>query len=153
MKKVICLFVAVMLLAGCGKKEESKNCSIDTKNIPTLAEKYKEFSDKSSVNDEDAIYGYGIDTSLLDDYAIYISSKIDDPSMYMVLKPKAGEESVVEYQVKDMFEKYLSSYQGYYPEAVPVIEGRLEKKYNGYYIYIISNNNDEVYNTLLDCKD
>jgi hypothetical protein len=153
MKKTLGLLVAVLLLAGCGKKEGSKTCNIDTKNIPTLAMKYNEFSDKDSVNDEDLIFGYGIDVSLLDDYAIYISSKIDDPSMYMVLKPKSGEESVVEYQIKDMFEKYLSSYSGYYPEAVPQINNRLEKKYNGYLIYIISNNNEEVYNTILDCKD
>ena len=72
------------------------------------------YNNMDSVNDLDLIEGYGIDVSLLDEYVIYISSSVEDPSMYMVLNIKEGNESVVKYQINDMFDKYLSAYKGYY---------------------------------------
>ena len=154
MKKLLILLVFIFLLVGCDstKQNEEKVYNLDTVKVGECLKSFTYFSDTSSLNDEDLIIGYGIDTKLLSEYAVYISSVVEDPSMYIVAKPIEGKESVVKFQIKDMFDKYLGSYSGYYPEAVPMIENRLEKEYNGYLIYIISADNEAVYNKILECK-
>ena len=152
MKKILCLLICLFLITGCGNKEVETLVDIDTTKVATELKKFSYFSDEKSLNDTDLIAGYGIDTEIISDYAIYLSSAVNDPSMYIVAKPKEGKTSVLKFQIKDMLSKYQSSYAGYYPESVPMIENHLEKEYNGYLIYIVSNENETVYNKILECK-
>ena len=151
MKKFLVLLICLFLITGCSSNEE-KLVDIDVQKVGSELKQFAYFNDDKSLNDEDLIAGYGIDTKIMSEYAIYISSVVSDPSMYIVAKPVEGKESVLKFQIKDMFSKYSSSYSGYYPEAVPKIEGRLEKEYNGFLIYIISENNDAIYSKILECK-
>lgn len=159
MKKILLLIVCLFMVTGCGnKKEDNVDVTLNMDKIKTNLSSLKisdsnPYSNMDSVNDLDLIEGYGIDVSLLDEYVIYISSSVEDPSMYMVLNIKEGNESVVKYQINDMFDKYLSAYKGYYPEAAGIIEDKMEKEYSDYLIYIISNDNQKVYNKILECKE
>ena len=159
MKKILLLIVCLFMVTGCGnKKEDNVDVRLNMDKIKTNLSSLKisdsnPYSNMDSVNDLDLIEGYGIDVSLLDEYVIYISSSVEDPSMYMVLNIKEGNESVVKYQINDMFDKYLSAYKGYYPEAAGIIENKMEKEYSDYLIYIISNDNQKVYNKILECKE
>lgn len=159
MKKIILLILGVFLMVGCSNNETTNsNENLDMKkiesNLQSLSiEDAKPYSDKDSVNDLDLIEGYGIDINLLEEYTIYISSKVEDPSMYMVIKPIEGKESVVKYQVDDMFDKYLSAYKGYYHEIASMIEEKMEKEYGNYLIYIVSDDNKTVYNKIIECKE
>ena len=143
MKKILLIIVCMFIITGCGNKEEvNDNASLSMSEIKESLSELKigdslPYSKMESVNDLDLIEGYGIDVTLLEDYVIYISSSVEDPSMYMVLKPTEGKNSVLKYQVDDMFDKYLSAYMGYYPEAATIIEEKLEKEYNGYLIYVV----------------
>ena len=153
MKKFLVLLMCIFLLTGCETEpEEVKLNDLDVVKIGENLRDFTYFNNIDSLNDEDLIEGYSIDTSIISEYAIYISSAVSDPSMYIVAKPKEGKESVLKYQIKDMFSKYLSSYSDYYPEAVPMIENRLEKEYNGYLIYVVSKENETVYQKILECK-
>jgi len=159
MKKLLLIIVCMFIMTGCGNKEEDNvkvNLSMNEikENLSSIKiDDSVPYASLDSVNDLDLIEGYGIDVTLLEDYVIYISSEVEDPSMYMVLKPKEENISVVKYQVEDMFDKYLSAYKGYYPEAATVIEDKMEKEYNGYLIYIVSNDNQKVYDKILTCKE
>lgn len=159
MKKILLIIMGLFLITGCGeKKEENLNVKLNMNEIKDNLSKLKiedinPYSNLDSVNDLDLIDGYGIDVTLLDDYVIYISSSVEDPSMYMVLKVNEENKSVVKYQVDDMFDKYLTAYKGYYPEAATIIEDKMEKENNGYLIYIVSNDNQKVYDEILDCKE
>lgn len=159
MKKILLIIVCMFIITGCGNKEEvNDNVSLSMSEIKESLSSLKiddgvPYSSLDSVNDLDLIEGYGIDVTLLEDYVIYISSSVEDPSMYMVLKPVDGKTSVLKYQVDDMFDKYLSAYMGYYPEAATIIEEKLEKEYNGYLIYVVSNDNQKVYDKILTCKE
>ena len=159
MKKILLLIVCLFMVTGCGnEKEDNVDVTLNMDKIKTNLSSLKigdsnPYGNVDSVNDLDLIEGYGIDVSLLDEYVIYISSSVEDPSMYMVLNVKEGNESVVKYQVNDMFNKYLSAYKGYYPEAAGIIEAKMEKEYSDYLIYIISNDNQKVYNKIIECKE
>lgn len=159
MKKIMLLILGMFLMVGCSNSETSTvNEKLDMKKIESnlqslVVNDTKPYSDKDSVNDLDLIKGYGIDVDLLEEYTIYISSNVEDPSMYMVIKPTEGKESVVKYQIDDMFDKYLSAYKGYYPEIASMIEEKMEKEYGNYLIYIVSNDNKTVYNKIIECKE
>ena len=162
MKKILLVIVCLFLITGCGNKEENikdvkLNMSLIKDNLSGIVidvdgEKKISFNDNDSVNDIELITGYGIDVELLEEYVIYISSSVEDPSMYMVLKPKKDKISVVKYQVDDMFSKYLSAYMGYYPEAATMIEDKLSKEYGEYLIYIVSFDNDKVLEKIINNK-
>jgi len=152
MKKVLVLLLGLFLITGCGNEKEVEKKELDISKVGSQLQSVESFKDLNNLNDEDLIKGYGIDLDLMEEYAIYISSAVSDPSMYIVAKAKSSKESVLKFQIKDMFSKYLSSYMGYYPEAVPMIENRLEKEYDGYLIYIVSENNEEIYNKIIECN-
>lgn len=160
MKKILLIIMGLFLITGCGEKKEENNLDVKL-NMDDIKENLSSikigdgnpYNEMDSVNDLELIDGYGIDVTLLEDYVIYISSSVEDPSMYMVLKVSEENKSVVKYQVDDMFNQYLSAYKGYYPEAATIIEDKMEKEYNGYLIYIVSNDNQKVYDEILDCKE
>lgn len=154
LKVLFIMIIAVCVLSGCGSSEtpsSSKTLDINTAKSSISSLKIGDtspFSDESNINNSDSIETYGLDTSLLEEYAIYLPSAVVNASMYIIAKPKDGEESVVKYQIKDLFEKYYNAYNGYYPKEAKLIENRMEKELNGYLIYIVSSDNDKVYNTI-----
>ena len=155
MKKILLLVLVVFMITGCDKDKEVTG--IDVNKVPDKLNGIKvnlvnSFDDMKSVNDLDLIAGYGLDIELFDEYVIYLSSTVEDPSMYMILKPLPGNESIIKFQVGELFDKYMNAYAGYYPEAVTLIENRLEKEYKGYYIYVVSYDNDIVYEKILECS-
>ena len=154
-KKIKCLLVifVVLLMTGCNSASDEVKKELDLDNYK---EKVVElningetpFSDSSNLNNLDVLDTYGLDSSLLDDYLIYMPSSVVNASMFIVVKPISGQESVVKYQIKELFEKYYNAYNGYYPKEAKLIEDRMEKEVDGYLFYIVSNDNDKVYNLL-----
>ncbi len=152
-KNILIIIICIIALSGCGTQQESDNKTLDLNsvktNLATLAiENEEPFSQKDNINNSDSIETYGLDVTLLDEYVIYLPSAVVDASMYIIAKPKEGESSVVKYQIKDLFEKYYNAYNGYYPKQAKLIENRMEKELNGYLIYIVSEDNDKVYNKI-----
>lgn len=150
MKKII-LVLLVFLLVGCSSKEENKTMSLESLKSGLTELKIEDkvsFGNKDNINDLDVIDSYGMDVSLFDDYLIYISTEVEDPSMFMVVKPKEGEEAVVKYQIDDFFSVYHAAYNGYYPEVAYMIENRKEVKLGDYLVYVISKDNDKVYDVI-----
>lgn len=155
MKKIFLVIIVVMLcVVGCGKStatDASKQKTLDKdvliKNISGLKfnDSNFKFSKDDNVNNTTALNTYGVELDRMDDYVFYLSSDVVDPSMYMVIKPKDGEKKVVQYQVNEMFNKYYSAYNNYYPKEAKMIKDRLEKEYEGYLVYIISYDNDKVF--------
>lgn len=154
MKKVLIILI-ILLCVGCGnnKNSENENYNIDLELAKTNISKLKfdedfTFTDTSSINNIESLEFYGVEMNLIEEKMVYISSVITDPSMYMILKVSDDNKSVVKYQINDMFEKYYNAYNNYYPKEAKMIQDRLEKELNGYLIYIVSYDNNAVYQAI-----
>ncbi len=153
--KIIVIVLLAFLCVGCGSgksatrdfyKDVAKNKIADI----TFSESQFTFSNTSNINNKDALSVYGVDISKFEDYLFYISSDVVDPSMYLIVKPSDDDKSIVKYQVNELFSKYFNAYNNYYPKEAKMITDRLEKEYEGYLIYIVSYNNEKVYQAIKD---
>lgn len=153
MKKIVVILLIMFLCVGCGS-ETTSNKKFD-KNVAKekianlkFSDSEFKFTEESNVNNTDALSVYGVDITKLDDYLFYLSSDIVDPSMYLVVRSDEDDKSIVKYQIDELFNKYYNSYNNYYPKEAKMIEDRLEKEYEGYLIYIVSYDNNKVYQAI-----
>ena len=153
LKNILLVLVVAILCIGCGKEEEkikTFNKELAKENISKLTFKDSDFTftESENMNNVDAFKVYGVDTSKFTDSLSYISNNVVDPSMYLIVKVKDEDKSVLKFQMKEMFDKYYSAYNNYYPKEAKMITDRLEKEYEGYLIYIVSHDNDSVYQAI-----
>jgi len=157
--KILLVLVVALLLVGCGKEEKESNTvakafnkEVAKENIGKLKFSDSEFtfSENKNFDNSDAIKVYGVDTSLMEESLYYLASDVVDPSMFIVAKVSDDNKAVFKYQIKDMFEKYYNAYNNYYPKEAKMINNRLEKEYEGYLIYVVSYDNNSVYQAIVD---
>ena len=77
--------------------------------------------------------------------------------MYFIIKPKEGKTSVVKSDMEEFLEKIdntwgIGTENIYFPEAAQLVEDKMVKEENNYLIYIISQDNKLVYNTIVESK-
>ena len=150
MKKLL-LVIVMFLLVGCGSKEGNKVLDLNgvkSELTNVKIEDVSSFASLDNINALDVLESYGIDVNLLDDYLIYISTEVEDPSMYIIALPKDGEEAVVKYQIDEFFTVYHAAYNGYYPEVAYMIENRKEDSIGDYLVYVVSRDNNKVYDLI-----
>lgn len=150
MKKII-LILMMFLLVGCSSENTSKKMDFNglKGELSILEIEGNTYYDNANnINDLEVIDSYGMDVSLFEEYLIYISTEVEDPSMYMVILPKKDETAVIDYQIDDFFSVYHAAYNGYYPEVAHMIENRKEEQIGDYLVYIISKDNDKVYDVI-----
>ena len=154
MKKIILIITIFILAVGCSSQDENKTLDLNlaSDNISKLTFKDNNFTftESECMNNKEAFEVYGVDTSLFKEYKSYLGTRVVDPSMYLIVKVDDDSKSVLKYQLNDMFQKYYNAYNSYYPEQAKMIENRLEKELNGYLIYIISYDNNTVYQAIQD---
>ena len=159
--KFLLVLVVALLLVGCEKEEGKEsgntvakafNKTVAKENIGKLKFNDSEFtfSEDKNFDNSDAIKVYGVDTGLMDESLYYLASDVVDPSMFIVAKVSDDNKAVFKYQIKDMFEKYYNAYNNYYPKEAKMINDRLEKEYEGYLIYVVSYDNNSVYQAIVD---
>ncbi len=152
MKKLFYVLIATALLfTGCSKEEEERTLDLELAKEKissiTFDEDFK-FDDEENINNNEALSVYGVDSSLFEESLFYLSSTVVDPSMYLIVKANSEDEAVLKYQIEEMFTNYYNYYNSYYPEEAKMIEDRLEKELDGYLIYIVSYDNDAVYQAI-----
>lgn len=151
MKKLFYVLIATALLfTGCSKEEErTLDLELAKEKISSITfDKDFKFDDEENINNNEALSVYGVDSSLFEESLFYLSSTVVDPSMYLIVKANSEDEAVLKYQIEEMFTNYYNYYNSYYPEEAKMIEDRLEKELDGYLIYIVSYDNDAVYQAI-----
>ena len=91
----------------------------------------------------------GLDPASVTEFAIKTPALITSSTTYMVVKPADGKKN----EVKDALDNYMvaleEQWSTYLPEQYELVRNRLYTEYGDYLIYIVSENNDLIYDTII----
>ena len=139
MKKIILILVMILSLVGCSKNKELNLNEIDSKLSDTNLFKETEKIDISYIEDK-----YGLDSTGIEEYSIYMAMDTVSASMYAIFK--VSDNSIKEEIDSKFIEKYINSWTtlAYEPEEIKLVNDMYSEEYGNYLIYIISKDNDKV---------
>ena len=141
LKKIIMVIGLAIILAGCNKSAST----LDMKGASTsLDEKYQNMA---LMSDKELEGIYNQDTTLMEEYIIK-SSENQDGNFYALIKVKSENKEKVKNNMDEMFSILENQSSLYSPEAVNLIKNKLVTSVGDYLIYIVSENNEEMYNVV-----
>lgn len=141
LKKIIMVIGLSIILAGCNKSVST----LDMKGASTsLDEKYQNMA-LMSEKELEGIYNQ--DITLMEEYIIK-SSENQDGNFYALIKVKSENKEKVKNNMDEMFSILENQSSLYSPEAVNLIKNKLATSVGDYLIYIVSENNEEMYNVV-----
>lgn len=141
LKKIIMVIGLAIILAGCNKSAST----LDMKGVSTsLDEKYQNMA-LMSEKELEGIYNQ--DITLMEEYIIK-SSENQDGNFYALIKVKSENKEKVKNNMDEMFSILENQSSLYSPEAVNLIKNKLATSVGDYLIYIVSENNEEMYNVV-----
>ena len=133
LKKIIMVIGLAIILAGCNKSAST----LDMKGASTsLDEKYQNMA-LMSEKELEGIYNQ--DTTLMEN---------QDGNFYALIKVKSENKEKVKNNMDEMFSILENQSSLYSPEAVNLIKNKLATSVGDYLIYIVSENNEEMYNVV-----
>lgn len=146
-KIIISMVIVLLLVSGCGCNKKAKEIDKNLKTNEELNEKLLSikikdsniFKDLDILNDNTLETNLSIDRNMVEEHAVGMSIYGYSTKLYIIIKPKKGYEETIEKAVKIYIEtaKERSSNKKIYDNLV-------KEKYNGYYIYLVSSDNEEV---------
>ena len=140
MKKVLIICLMILFIGGCGNKENLTNLDIAQASVK-LDEKYTNMMD---MDDKELSIVYGLDVSLLEEYEIKCSQLMNG-NFYAILKVSDKNMDTVRDQMNNLFDVLESQSNLYSPDAVKLIQNHLETSVGNYLIYIVSEDNNAMY--------
>lgn len=141
LKKIIMVIGLAIILAGCNKSAST----LDMKKASTsLDEKYQNMA---LMSDKELEGIYNQDTTLMEEYIIK-SSENQNGNFYALIKVKPENKDKVKNNMDEMFSILENQSSLYSPEAVNLIKNKLATSVGDYLIYIVSENNQEMYNVV-----
>ncbi|MGE5455652.1 MAG: DUF4358 domain-containing protein [Ignavibacteriales bacterium] len=154
MKKILCIIGLILLVSGCSKNEVKLDFNTLETNLNNLTfESKKMFGNNNMVDVNYLSDKYGFDSSNIDESLISMSKVADSASMYAIFLPKKGEKDKAMEAIDKFLMKYDQSWMmGYAPDQEVLVQNRMEEEYGNYLIYIISNDNDKVLETIKSNK-
>lgn len=141
MKKIIICLIGILLLTGCGASSNSE-ATLDM--VAASKSLDAEMKDMVSMEDRELEAIYGIDLSLMDEYVIKSNSN-KDGSVYAIIKVSDKNKDEVKKQMDNFFETLESQSSLYSPEAVGILEDRVQTSVGNYLIYISYKDTDKAY--------
>lgn len=150
MKKILYVIISIILLSGCSKNDVKLDLAKVESSLNNLTYESKAMFGKNEMVDlEHLTVKYGFDSSNIDASLISMSTVTDSASMYAIFLPKKGEKEAAKEAIEQFLTKYDRSWMmGYAPDQEILVENRLEEEYGNYLIYIISNDNEKVLETI-----
>lgn len=100
------------------------------------------------VNDETLESQFNINKSDVKEYLIKVPMMITSSNSYIIIKPEDGKKDEVKEKIDEYMTKLEKQWETYLPEQYELVKNRLEKEYGDYLIYIISSDNDLVFETI-----
>ena len=103
------------------------------------------FGDLTDVKEEMLTQNFDLSKDLLEEYQIKLPIMNVHANSYYILKPKKGNMDTVKTKMNAYFKKLEEQWSTYLPAQYELVQNRMEKEYGGYLIYIISNDNNAVF--------
>ena len=100
------------------------------------------------VNDETLESQFNINKSDVKEYLIKVPMMITSSNSYKIIKPVDSKKDEVKEKIDEYMTKLEKQWETYLPEQYELVKNRLEKEYGDYLIYIVSSNNDLVFETI-----
>lgn len=135
MKKILLTLIGCLLLVGCGNKE------LDLEKVKNKLSKSAVYGELKMLSNTDLNNLYSIDSNLADEILYQESTDANEVDLYLIVKAK--DEKIKE-QIAARFEQLELLCEMYDAKNAQKVRNRLETTYNGYEIYIISDNNEKV---------
>lgn len=141
LKKIIIVIGLAIILAGCNKSAST----LDMKGASiSLDEKYQNMA---LMSDKELEGIYNQDITLMEEYIIKASEN-QNGNFYALIKVKSENKEKVKNNMDEMFSILENQSSLYSPEAVNLIKNKLATSVGDYLIYIVSENNEEMYNVV-----
>ncbi len=93
----------------------------------------------------------GIKTSDLDEFLVK-SSIMTQSNSYYILKPKKDKKEEVKNKMDEYMDNLEIQWKTYAPAQYDLVKHRLKEEYGDYLIYIISSDNELVFNKIKECN-
>lgn len=89
-----------------------------------------------------------IDSSMVLEFDMKMPMMIVHSNTYIIVKPSEGNEEIVKEKIDTYMEKLEEQWSTYLPEQYELVKNRKEEKLGDYLIYIVSTDNDKVFEVI-----
>lgn len=149
MKKVligIIVLMSIFFISGCNDKKTEekidKTAKVDN-NINEKLSSIKDFSNLDVLNDNTLETQLGINRDFVISHSIRIDLYGNTDYFYIVIKPKKEYKEIVQNAVQLYINRSVEE-----SDNKEIYNNVLEKEYKDYYIYVLSSDNNSVYNII-----
>jgi hypothetical protein len=138
MKKIVISLIAILfLVTGCGSSN-----TLDIKAASASLD--KEMQDMVVLEDKELEAIYDLDLSLMDEYIIK-SGSTRNGNLYALIRVKDENKEAVKKQMDKLFEILETQSNLYSPEAVELLENRVQTNVGDCLVYISYKDTDKAY--------
>jgi len=92
----------------------------------------------------------GVDPATVTEFAIKQPAMITSSTTYMVVKPANGKKNDVKAALDNYMVNLENQWATYLPDQYELVKNRMYKEYGDYLIYIVSTDNELIYNTIIN---
>lgn len=149
MKKVligIIVLMSIFFISGCNDKKTEekidKTAKVDN-NINEKLSSIKDFSNLDVLNDNTLETQLGINRDFVISHSIRIDLYGNTDYFYIVIKPKEEYKKIVQNAVQLYINRSIEE-----SDNKEIYNNVLKKEYKDYYIYVLSSDNNSVYNII-----
>ncbi len=154
MKKILLVLTTLILLTGCGSKDVKLDLNKVKSNLENLEiNGEKIFSDNSYYDLDKLERKYDLDTTEINDYIVSMHTNESSSNLYIIASYKKDKNKLKE-ELDKLIDLEKSSFSnGYFPLEFKKVENYYYKEYGKYLIYVVSDDNELVYKTIIEEKE
>ena len=112
----------------------------------------KVFNNLMDIDDDSFTQTFDIEKDLVDEYLAKVPMMVINSNSVIILKPAKGKTKDVQEKMDDYMTKLEEQWKTYLPDQYDLVKNRLEEEYGDYLIYVISKDNDAVFDIIKDAK-
>ena len=94
----------------------------------------------------------GIEKDMVEEYLIKVPMMITNSHTYAIIKPSEGKKADVKEKMDTYMKNLETQWETYLPDQYELVKNRLVEEYGDYLIYIVSSDNEIVFNAIKDAN-